>query len=294
MIKLETCPVCKNSSFSEYLECKDHFLTRETFLIVECNSCHFRFTNPRPKEENNAAYYKSQEYISHSNVKGGLLNSLYHNVRNYTITRKYKIVNRYASGNKILDIGCGTGQLLHHFKNKGWDTMGIEPDEGARKFAIDNYHLQITDLGSLISSGKYKFDVIMMWHVLEHVNQLDEYLQKIKSILHENGTFIVAVPNSNSWDAGHYKSNWAAYDVPRHLYHFDQGSINNLMEQHMFKLEKTIPMKFDAYYISLLSEKYRTGKENFFKGFWNGFYSNSYACLNQKNYSSLIFIYKIK
>ena len=293
MVDLIHCPVCKEQYFSKYLDCKDHFLTKEDFTIVECDNCHLLFTNPRPTEIDQPSYYKSEEYISRSNVKGGLVNSIYHKVRNHTIKKKYSIVNRNSQGNNILDIGCGTGELLNYFKLKGWNTRGVEPDPDARKLAIDNYQLNISDLDSLLDKADIRFDIITMWHVLEHVWDLHSYLDGIKNLLNDNGTFIVAVPNRNSWDAKHYKSMWAAYDVPRHLYHFSQKSMNELMESANFKLHKIVPMKFDSYYISLLSEKYKTGKQNMLKGFLNGLYSNFYARLNQNNFSSLIFIYKI-
>jgi len=293
MVDLIHCPVCKEQYFSKYLDCKDHFLTKEDFTIVECDNCHLLFTNPRPTEIDQPSYYKSEKYISHSNVKGGLVNSIYHKVRNYTIKKKYSIVNRNSQGHNILDIGCGTGELLNYFKLKGWNTWGVEPDPDARKLAIDNYQLNISDLDSLLNKGDTNFDIITMWHVLEHVWDLHSYLDVIKKLLNDNGTFIVAVPNINSWDAKHYKSMWAAYDVPRHLYHFSQKSMNELMESANFKLHKIVPMKFDSYYISLLSEKYKTGKQNMLKGFLNGLYSNLYARFNQNNFSSLIFIYKI-
>jgi len=293
MVDLIHCPVCKKQNFSKYLDCKDHFLTEEEFAIIECDNCHLRFTNPRPTEIDLPSYYKSEEYISHSNAKGGLVNRIYHKVRNYTIKKKYSIVEHNSHGKNILDIGCGTGELLNYFKLKAWNTRGVEPDPDARKLAIDNYQLNISDFDSLLDKGDSSFDVITMWHVLEHVWDLQSYLDGIKNLLNDNGTFIVAVPNSNSWDAKHYKSMWAAYDVPRHLYHFSQESMNELMESANFKLHKIVPMKFDSYYISLLSEKYKTGKQNILKGFFNGLYSNFYARLNQNNFSSLIFIYKI-
>lgn len=294
MKELSHCPVCKNQSFSKYLELSDHFLSKEIFNLVHCDNCGLIFTNPRPLETDLSLYYKSEDYISHSNVKGGLINSLYHIVRQKTIQRKYKIVNQFSVSKNILDIGCGTGELLNHFQKNGWHITGIEPDDEARKYAVDNYAIPVSDLDSLQLDNQEKFSAITMWHVLEHIYDLHPYLEKIKSILAQNGTFIVAVPNSASWDALHYKSSWAAYDVPRHLYHFNQKSIDILMKMHHFNLVKTIPMKFDAYYISLLSEKYKTGKSHLLKGFLNGFYSNLSARLNQNNFSSLIFIYKNK
>ena len=274
------------------MECTDHFLSGESFQILSCDKCGLRFTNPRPTGNDLPSYYKSEEYISHSNIKKGLVNSLYHAVRHLTIKRKYNTVRRFASGRRILDIGCGTGELLNFFNQRGWTSTGIEPDRDARDYAASNYGLTITDLESLSLQQGAKFDVITMWHVLEHVNNLHDYLDKIKGLLDENGTFIVAVPNSESWDAKHYKEYWAAFDVPRHLYHFSRDSIHALMSMHRFEWKKTLPMRFDAFYISLLSEKYKSGKQNLLKGFFYGLYSNFRALMNNGNYSSLIYVYK--
>ncbi len=291
MQQITHCPLCNSIQFATFLVCKDHLLSNKEFTITECENCYFRFTNPRPPDDQLQNFYKSQNYISHSNIRKGFTNRLYHLVRNYTIRKKFSIVKKYASSTTLLDIGCGTGELLSYFKTKGWQAYGLEPDKNARDFAINNYNLNVIDFPELPQLQPSFFNVITMWHVLEHISNLNDFISMISNLLKENGTLIVAVPNSGSWDASHYKSFWAAYDVPRHLYHFTTETIIKLMKNHHFFLEKIIPMRFDSYYISLLSEKNKTGQTNYLSGFFHGILSNFSARINNKNYSSLIYVF---
>jgi 2-polyprenyl-3-methyl-5-hydroxy-6-metoxy-1,4-benzoquinol methylase len=288
MEKLNNCPVCGKSDFRTYLTVPDFFLSKEEFTIVMCKDCEFKFVNPRPKYENLGKYYESEEYISHSNTSIGLVNSVYQKIRKHTHKKKFNLVTNCANGKTILDIGCASGELLYLFKNNGWKTSGIEPNENARSFAINNYGLNIFDESAISGFENEKFDAITMWHVLEHVSDLNGRISEIKRILKKNGVFIVAVPNCDSYDANYYKEFWAAYDVPRHLYHFTPKTIESLMSKFNFKIEKILPMKFDSYYVSLLSEKYKKGKTNYFSAFKNGLKSNMKADKNK--YSSQIYI----
>jgi SAM-dependent methyltransferase len=201
------------------------------------------------------------------------------------------ITNFKLTGN-ILDIGCGTGEVLHFFNQKGWQTSGIEPAEKPRLFAQLNYGLMVYPEEHLDLFGAQSFDVITMWHVLEHVSNLNERIEQVKRLLKNDGILIIALPNVNSWDSGYYKEYWAAWDVPRHLYHFTQTSIRLLLSKHNLNLHETVPMKFDSYYVSLLSEKYKSGKTKLFRSTLNGFRSNINAKKNSNNYSSLIFLAK--
>lgn len=290
MEQLNKCLICGSKVLKKFLLCKDHFLTKETFSIVECNNCGFRFTNPRPFSYNLNKYYKSEEYISHSNTKKGIINKIYQLVRNYTINKKFNLINNLGTGKSIIDIGCATGEFLNYFKKNNWKTIGIEPNENARNFAIRNFNLDIKDEDSIKEINNNSFDIITMWHVLEHVPLLNERISEIRRILKNDGYLIVAVPNCNSFDARIYKEFWAAYDVPRHLYHFTQSSVESLFKKHCLAIDKIIPMKFDSFYVSLLSEKYKTGKQNFHKAFFNGIKSNYFGRKNDNNYSSLIFV----
>jgi len=294
MEELKECLICGAKSFKTYLEVQDYFLSKEKFTIVNCTNCGFRFLNPRPIPTELGKYYESSEYISHSNNKSGITNKLYQVVRKFTLRQKYVLVkNLISSGKTILDIGCATGEFLNEFRKYGWTTYGVEPNFHARESAKKNYELNVCSEEEMSNFLDSSFDVITMWHVLEHVSGLIDRINEIARLLKNNGVLLVAVPNSKSFDADYYGKFWAAYDVPRHLYHFSPDTIKRLFEKYGFVLQKTLPMKFDAFYVSLLSEKYKMGKTNYFHAFWNGLRSNMHAS-NEKNYSSLIFVFKIE
>lgn len=291
MKKYDSCPICNSTSFEKAMDCKDYTVSKDKFTIVSCKKCNFHFTNPIPSEDEIGKYYESEEYISHSNTSKGIVNTLYQSIRNITLKQKLKLVKSLTNGKKILDIGSGTGEFLKVCKEEGFEVEGIEPSENARQFAINNYKLNIHTEGRLKEYDEEKFDLISMWHVLEHVYHLEERVNEIKKILKKSGVLIVAVPNHNSYDASYYKEYWAAYDVPRHLYHFTEKDIKNLFENKGFKLEKTLPMKFDSFYVSMLSEKYKNGKGNLISAFLTGLKSNRIAKKSKEpKYSSQIYI----
>ena len=294
METLNSCPVCKNGKYELFLSCVDHTVSRETFAIVRCTSCGFKFTNPRPTENEIGKYYESEEYISHSGTSRGVVNKIYGLVRNYTIKKKVQLINdelrtKNHELRTILDIGCGTGEFLNACKQDGWNVTGIEPSEMARKHAKESFGIDALLPEKLFEMNEKKFSVITLWHVLEHVHRLDETIDQIKKALLDKGVLIIAVPNCNSYDAKKYGAKWAAWDVPRHIYHFTKQDVEKLFGRFDFKLVKTLPMKFDSYYVSLLSEKYLSGNSNLAKGFISGYISNLSAG-NNNGYSSQIYI----
>ncbi len=289
MQELTSCPVCGNNHFSHFLNCTDYYFSKKDFNIVSCDNCGFRFTNPRPSEDKLQSYYFSDNYISHSDSKKGIISYFYYLIRNHTIKQKFNLINNYKSGKNILDIGCGTGEFLNFFKNKNWNTTGIEPSSNARTSAENNYNLSVFDEDHLNSLEKNSFDVITMWHVLEHVSNLRERITQVKNLLANDGILVIALPNSNSFDSKFYGRFWAAWDVPRHLYHFTESTFNNFSYSNKLNVIKTIPMKFDSYYVSLLSEKYKSGRNQYLSALFHGLKSNLFAKRNN-NYSSLIYI----
>lgn len=291
--RLEHCPICGKEEFKNFLVVKDNSVSKESFVIVECENCSFKFTNPRPDEESIGSYYESEDYISHTNTKTGIINRAYHVVRSITTKQKVELINRHAPGKgTILDYGCGTGVFLTACKKDGWQVRGVEPSDKARELATETIGTTIATSISELPDEKYQ--VITLWHVLEHIHTLNETIAELILHLSEDGTLIIAVPNADSHDAKQYKENWAAYDVPRHLYHFTQATMKRFLKKHKMQLEEVLPMKFDAYYVSMLSEKHKEGKTKMISSVVNGFKSNNYAEKNGNDYSSLIYVAKRK
>jgi len=291
---IHKCPVCENLKFSLFLDTKDYFLTHEAFSIQKCDVCGFKFTNPRPDENEAGRYYQSEEYISHGAKRVNFISQIYKLARMFSIRGKYKIVCEHSQRGKILDIGCGTGEFLNYCKSKGFDVSGVEPNGKASVYAQTVNGIPVKNKLTEYNTGQHSFDCITMWHVLEHVHDLNETLEMVNNLLSARGVFIVAVPNSNSWDAQKYGKFWAAYDVPRHLYHFNDTTLYQLLLNHGFEIRKRIPQKLDAYYVSMLSEKYSAGRNRYFKALIMGFWSNVQALRQGRGHSSQIFVLSSK
>ena len=278
----------KTPKGSIYISTKDYFKSQEAFDLVLDSSREILITTPQPAPEDLAGYYQSQAYISHSNTQKGIVPFLYAMVQKWSLKNKTNLINSLSNHKgTLLDIGAGTGNFCETSKQNSWEVYGVEPSEKAREVAAKKnifLHQSIEDF-----KGQ-QFDVVTLWHVLEHLPDLENTITAIQKLLKPKGVLIVAVPNFNSFDAKHYKRFWAAYDVPRHLWHFSQNSMSQLFSENM-KLLKTKPMIFDSFYVSLLSEKYKTGNSFAIKALWIGFLSNISA-LSTKEYSSLIYCFK--
>ena len=294
LIIYKQCPACKSAAISKVFTCKDHTVTQQVFEVWKCSSCTLRFTQSVPDASHIAPYYQSADYVSHSDTKKGLVNRVYHLVRNYTLGVKRTLIKKVTGKptGALLDIGAGTGAFAHTMQKAGWQVTGLEPDEIARANALSNYQLSLDTLEKLPSLPSSSYDVITMWHVLEHVHDLHGYLRIMHNILKADATLVIAVPNYTSYDATVYDNCWAAYDVPRHLYHFSPKSMEVLLQAHGFRLEQMKPMWFDSFYVSMLSEKYRGNHGNIFRAFWNGLISNIKTMSDTKCCSSVIYIIK--
>ena len=292
MIHYDHCPNCKSAGVKEVLTASDHTVSHETFSIWECSNCTLRFTQDVPAMEEIGKYYQSAEYISHSDTRKGLINQLYHRVRLITLKGKCALIKRETGlpTGRLLDIGCGTGAFLNTMQTSGWAVTGLEPDAETRSRALALYGIDPLLPEQLFTLPENHFNAITMWHVLEHVHQLHEYISRVKKLLTEKGLLIVAVPNYTSHDAGVYQASWAAYDVPRHLYHFSPKSMQLLMDQHGLMVKKIKPMWFDSFYVSMLSEQYKNKKGNIMKAFTEGAVSNFSVVFNKKRCSSLVYI----
>ncbi|WP_317132857.1 class I SAM-dependent methyltransferase [Pseudotamlana haliotis] len=270
----------------------DHSVSEEEFTLVQNPEFGFLETTPRPEADKLPQYYESKDYISHTDSNRNLFEIVYHLVRRISIKKKLELIDNYAEDGKILlDVGCGTGDFLKAAKDNGWYGYGIEPNEQAREIANKKTNQGVFDTEELFKFKPHRFDVITLWHVLEHLPDLEEQIEAYKKLLKENGTLIIAVPNHKSFDAEYYQEFWAGYDVPRHLWHFDKVSMGKLLSKHQLKITEVKPMKFDAYYVSLLSEKYKHGRMKIIKGFLTGWKSNRKAKAS-KEASSLIFVVK--
>ena len=291
-IHYNNCPVCNAPDIYPVLKAKDHTVSSEEFDVWECSECRLRFTQDVPDEDAIGPYYQSEDYISHTETSKGLINRLYLIIRKKTLRKKRKLVSSITCLQKgrILDLGSGTAAFVNEMAGDGWDVTGLEPGEEARKLAKQVYNIELKNSDDLFSLQAGSFDAVTLWHVLEHVHQLQRSLQQLKKLLKENGRLIIAVPNYTSLDAKIYKENWAAYDVPRHLYHFSPRSMQTLAEKNGMKILEYKPMWFDSFYISLLSSKYKTGKTNWIAAGWNGFRSNLNAIGNKKNCSSIVYV----
>lgn len=288
---LSVCPICQGTSINPFLSVKDYTVSNEEFKLVTCNGCSFVFTNPRPESRLIQSFYKSEKYISHTGGSTALMDRLYRMARNFTLRWKLQLISTYTQEKIILDYGCGTGNFLSYLKTNGWKTTGVEPAEDARNKAIENginVNANLTEIDST-------FSIITLWHVLEHVHTLTTTLTELKKKLRTSGTIFIAVPNYKSADATYYKEHWAAYDVPRHLWHFNRETMTQLLSNTGFKIEKVIPMKLDAYYVSLLSELYKNNHIGFISRYINATYQawmSNRAARETGEYSSLIYVAK--
>lgn len=292
MENIQNCPVCGSPHATLKFKAKDYTVSNELFHIVTCDSCRLIYTNPRPAANEAGPYYHASAYISHSDTNEGMVNKLYHAVRHFTLKSKTNWIEPEKKGNKeLLDIGCGNGHFLAAAKEKGWNINGLELDPETAARAAKLTGLSIASSLKEISAEK-QFQVITLWHVLEHVYELEEYFQFFQQHLAKDGKLLLALPNPASFDANYFGEFWAAYDVPRHIYHFTPATISALAAKYGFTLKKSRGLIFDSFYISLLSNEYKTGHKRLFHSFCIGLISNLRAMLGKPNYSSNLYYFK--
>lgn len=286
-VQITKCNYCECDDLTSILKVTDNSVSKESFELLECFCCGLIHTNPQPEKNEIGRYYQSDAYVSHTDTKKGFINSLYHLARKWTLIKKNNLIKRYHVKTSLLDIGCGTGYFAEFMKKEGFDVDVMEPDPDAAKQAQQK--LAKRPFSSLEEiTGKYK--VITMWHVFEHVHDINVTFDTLDKLMAKDGILVIAVPNPESPDAQLYKANWAAYDVPRHLYHYKKNVIKQIANRYEMKVNKIEPMKLDSFYISMLSEKYLGG--SILKAFWNGLVSNIKAGNN--NTSSLVYIIERK
>lgn len=289
--KVSTCPICNATKFAPFIVCKDHTTSQEFFEIQNCETCGLALTNPRPDSQTIGKYYASNSYISHNAKPNSVLDLVYFLARRFTLQWKKKLISSYANTGSLLDYGCGTGEFLNICRKNGWDCSGVEPSEEARAIALQTTGINICK--NYEDLGNKKFDAITLWHVLEHVHDLNKLIDHLKNSLTKSGILLIAVPNYKSPDAIVYQQYWAGYDVPRHLWHFSKETMTLLLKKHELRLNEILPMKLDSLYVSILSEGYQHNRKKRIKGLWRGLYNGLNSNLKAKhtnNYSSLIYV----
>jgi 2-polyprenyl-3-methyl-5-hydroxy-6-metoxy-1,4-benzoquinol methylase len=290
VIKHTNCPLCGSEKISEYLKAKDHLLTQEIFVINKCSACSFIFTQAVPPADEIGRYYQSLDYISHSDTRKGLMNKLYHLGRMFMLKKKHGMVKRASSGKNLLDIGCGTGYYPGYMKKKGYQVTGVEIDPKARAFARSEFGIPVHSPDEFLNHKvEGKFDVITLWHVLEHLDNFDLYLEKMLDHLAPGGALVIALPNCSAYDARHYKEFWAGYDVPRHLWHFTPSTLQYLAQKHKLKVIKMKRLPLDPFYNAMLSEKYRGNKLFMISGVIFGKLAYIESLFNIKKSSSVVY-----
>jgi SAM-dependent methyltransferase len=293
-MKSVACPVCGYHQFKYAFTARDYFVSGKEFPVNACIQCGMRLTGNLPAEHDMATYYKSEAYISHSNTREGLVNKAYHLVRKVMLSRKYALIHSQSNNKKgtLLDIGAGTGYFLDFMQKKGWQVTGTEKSKAARAFATDTWKVPVYAEDKLFDFDPGTFDVITLWHVMEHLPELNQHWQLISKLLKPEGQLIIALPNAESWDARHYGSHWAAWDVPRHLWHFTPDHITQLGKSAGFRLGSIHRMPFDAFYISIMSEKYKQTAFPVLRGIFYGKLAWVASLFNKKRCSSLIYTFR--
>lgn len=287
------CPWCESDKAQINLWLRDEFLTKEDFHICECLNCGLLYTMPRPNSDKIGSYYKSEDYYSHQENKKGFIPKVYEAVKKTNLNYKSNLALGELQPGCLLDIGCGVGDFLHTAEKLGWNCTGVEPSEEAKSIAKQRTMANILESSELERLQDESFDVITMWHVLEHVDDLKWEMKQLQRLIKPNGRIVIAVPNYKSYDGQYYKELWAAYDVPRHLNHFNKTTIAKIFNSAGFDLVRTDKLKWDAYYISYMSEQYKHHSFPLIRGAFQGLISNGKA-KRSGEWSSKVYIFEKK
>lgn len=292
-MKHTICPACKSSSLKLQIQCHDYLIGQERFDIDECGSCGLLMTQPIIPQEEIGKYYQSTQYVSHSNTQKGLFFKAYHLARTMMLRQKGKLILKYhPKTGSLLDIGAGTGYFVQYMQSIGWKTLGVEISEDARNFAKQEHGLNLLNPHDFYRDNTASFDAVTLWHVMEHLPDFNALFSYIYSHLNENGTLVIAVPNCNSYDAEHYGAFWAAYDVPRHLWHFKPQVMTQIAQNHKFTLVEKKSMPLDTFYVSMLSEQYQKRPLSLVLGGLKSAWFIFKSLFHKDRSSSLIYVFK--
>ena len=298
VLTIESCPLCGSKHLERSFTCVDHCASGEMFHLHSCADCGFLFTQDAPVEEEMGRYYETADYISHTDTRKGLVNRLYHRVRKHMLKHKADLVETAAcrKTGRLLDVGTGTGYFADTMTRRGWTVEAVEKSAAARRFAKEHFGLEVCPAEALQAEdwGPERFDVITLWHVLEHLEKLNETMDRLNELLGERGVLVVAVPNCSSYDAEKYGAYWAAYDVPRHLWHFTPDTMQQLGAHHGFILAQRRPMPFDAFYVSMLTERHMRRAFPFLRGLLTGTLAWFSSLVKKERSSSMIYVFRKK
>ena len=292
MVHHDRCPLCSSEMITGHFRCTDHFLTKETFLIARCMVCGFLFTQDYPDEHHIYKYYESENYISHSDSTEGMVNKIYHLIRQLMLLRKRSIISNLTGlkQGRLLDVGSGTGHFASMMKKSGWIVKGIEISEKARNYSSTTFDLDIIAPDKISGLEKNSFDCVTMWHALEHFHDPHKYISDITALLKPGGICLVALPNCSSFDAKYYGQFWAAFDVPRHLWHFDTVTFRDFTGKSGLQVHHQLVLPFDVFYISVLSEKYKGSHWPFITGITRAIWFSFLTLFNRSGSSSVIYV----
>jgi SAM-dependent methyltransferase len=294
MLHHNSCPLCKSTEISPLLTCTDYLVTREDFELCRCGQCGFIFTKDFPDEKDAGHYYESPDYISHTDSSRTIFEKAYRAARKVMLRRKRNLVLRICGLKTgfVLDIGSGTGHFLNAMKEAGWSVTGIEINDDAREYSSSHFGLDVYPPELMRTIPSQGYDCITLWHVAEHLNDLSGYFREIGRLIRPGGSLIVALPNSNSFDSGHYGRFWAAWDVPRHLWHFDPETFSMFSEKMGFDVTSVSVLPLDVFYISILSEKNKRSIAGAMTGIIKGMYFSFLAIFNKMKGSSMVYVLK--
>lgn len=295
-ITIKSCPLCGSETLEPVLTCVDSYASGEAFALCSCRACGFVLTQDAPVEEEMGRYYDVPDYISHTDTRRGLMNRVYHWARCLMLYRKARLLEHEAHRctGRLLDIGAGTGYFAATMQRRGWQVEAVERSEKARRFALERFGLEVKADGRLAEMADGAFDVITLWHVMEHLEHLHETWQALHRLLDNRGILVVAVPNRSSADAQRYGAYWAAYDVPRHLWHFTPETMQRLGAAHGFILASRHPMPLDGFYVSMLSEQHMRRRFPFVRGLVVGTWCWVRSLVKKDRSSSIIYVFRKK
>ena len=274
--KLDRCPACGSPDIGSYTTITDHYYSKENFDIAACKGCGLRFTQNRPAPEEIGRYYDSENYASHdSGKKASVFLKVYQMARDYMLGLKFNLVRQFKpEWKQVLDYGTGEGFFTEYLLKKGKDASGIEPSAVAREnFKSRTGKTLFEDIDALPADKT--FQVITLWHVLEHIHTLRETMEKLTERLEQKGIIVIAIPNQKAKDLEAFGPHWAAWDVPRHLYHWDTDSLSAFMKSLGLVRIHTGQLPLDPFYIGMISARYAgkgavsgilTGLKSYFHG----------------------------